>query len=71
MTVALANHGLFLDAFRPPERGRIARLVGLAARRLRRRLLDAPDPSEWDRELAAYLPALEMWMDGLAPEADN
>jgi hypothetical protein len=71
MTVAVANHGLFLNAFQPLERGRIAGLIGLAARGLRRRLLDAQEPSERDRELAAYLSVLEMWVDGLAPAADN
>ena len=71
MTVALANHGLFLDMLSPTERARVANLVALAAHSMRRRLLDATSPSEWDLELAGQLPVLEMWLEGIADGPGN
>jgi hypothetical protein len=62
---AAANHGLFFDQMEVEARARMAALVAQAARSLRAQLLSRRPSDVWSMELAAYLPVLEMWLEGL------
>lgn len=63
---AQAHHALFLDHLDLVDQRRIADLLATAARQLRRRLMENPEPSAWETSFITYLPVLEMWMAGIA-----
>ena len=65
MVRAAALNGLHFDLADRAEQVRMAGLLALAARNLRGRLLSLAEPTDWELNVANYLPVLEMWMEGL------
>jgi hypothetical protein len=71
LATAMANHGLFFDQLDTQRRHRVAAVLARSASQLRQLMLIQPAADESSLALAASLPVLQMWLEGLIEETDG